>query len=163
MTIEPADFRRALGQLVTGVTVVTTVDRSGDPLGLTASAVCSVSLSPPLILVCVGAHSEAHEGFRHFGRFGVSVLAEDQEAFSRSFAQPGPEKFVGAPMVRGEGGLSFLQGALAHLECRVAASHPAGDHTIYVGEVVRLAVFGGDPLLYHRGGYHGVRMLGGGR
>jgi flavin reductase (DIM6/NTAB) family NADH-FMN oxidoreductase RutF len=153
MPVDPADFRRALGQFATGVTVVTTREPGGRPLGLTANAFCSVSLNPPQVLVCVGCYSETHTGFRDFGFFGVSVLSEDQEDISRDFARPGDIKFDRVTLVPGTYGVLLVAGALAHIECRVAAAHPAGDHTIYLGEVVRLAVFPGRPLLYHDGVY----------
>jgi flavin reductase len=93
MPIEPEVFRRALGQLAAGVTVVTTRNGEGRPLGLTVSAFCSVSLDPPLVLVCVDNRSEANAGFRSSGVFGVSVLADRQEETSRRFAVAGPAKF----------------------------------------------------------------------
>jgi flavin reductase (DIM6/NTAB) family NADH-FMN oxidoreductase RutF len=154
MSVDSDDFRKAMAQFATGVTVVTTRDSSRHLLGLTANAFCSVSLTPPLVLVCVGAHSETHPGFVQSGYFGVSVLAENQEVISRSFAQSGLEKFEGAPLVEGRHGLPLLEGALAHMECRVVAAHPAGDHTIYLGEVLRMEVFAGRPLLYYRSSYH---------
>jgi hypothetical protein len=88
MSIDPTSFRRALGQFATGVTVVTTRDAAGHPLGLTVSAFCSVSLHPPLVLVCVDHRSEANAGMRESGLFAVNVLGEEQEAVSRRFAAP---------------------------------------------------------------------------
>jgi 3-hydroxy-9,10-secoandrosta-1,3,5(10)-triene-9,17-dione monooxygenase reductase component len=153
MPVDPTDFRRALGQFVTGVTVVTTRDPAGRPLGLTANAFCSVSLNPPQVLVCVGSYSETHAGFRDFGFFGVSILSEDQEDISRCFARTGDDKFGTVALVPGQHGVLLVPGAVAHIECRVAAAYPGGDHTIYLGDVVGLAVFPGRPLLYHEGAY----------
>jgi flavin reductase (DIM6/NTAB) family NADH-FMN oxidoreductase RutF len=156
MRVDPSHFRRAMAEFATGITVVTTRDSRGIPLGLTANAFCSVSLDPPLVLVCVGERSETHAGFRDSGRFAVSVLAEDQEDLARQFALPGPGKFEGRRLVGGGGDLPLLKGALAHVLCRVWAAYPGGDHTIYLGEVEHLEVFGGRPLLFHQSLYHGL-------
>ena len=159
MSVDPDEFRRALCQFAAGVTVVTTRDGRGRSLGLTVTAFCSVSLEPPLVLVCVDHRSEAHVGFRHAGLFGVSILAEGQEQLSRRFAAGGPAKFAGLELAKGDSGVPLIPGALAHLECRVSATHQAGDHTIYVGEVIGVHVRPGRPLLYHDRGY---RQLGNG-
>lgn len=151
--VDSASFRRALAQFASGVTVVTTRDAVGEPLGLTVSAFCSVSLSPPLVLVSVDVGSEAHAGFRDSGVFAVSILAEGQDDVSRLFARPGPAKFRELSLSPGLGGLPVVPGALAHIECEVRAAHPAGDHILYIGEIVALAVRPGRPLLYNRGGY----------
>jgi flavin reductase (DIM6/NTAB) family NADH-FMN oxidoreductase RutF len=160
MPVDPAEFRRALGQFASGVTVVTTRDRLGQPLGLTVSAFCSLSLDPPLVLVCIDRRSDAHAGFQASGLLGVSVLAEDQEDWSRRFASGGSAKFTGARLTTGASGVALVPGALAHLECRIAASHPAGDHLIYVGEVVQLAVRPGRPLVYHASDYRRLEPAG---
>jgi flavin reductase (DIM6/NTAB) family NADH-FMN oxidoreductase RutF len=157
MAIDPSDFRRALAQFTSGVTAVTTRDEAGRPLGLTVTAFSSVSLEPPLVLVCVDARSEAHSGFRASGAFGVSILAEDQEEVSRQFAWGGAAKFDKIETVEGTTGVPLVAGALAHLECRVVAAHAAGDHTIYVGEIVALFARAGRPLAYWQGQY---RRLG---
>lgn len=153
MALTPTEFRTALRNFAAGVTVVTTRDGDGRPSGLTASAFTSVSLDPPLVLVCVDERSETHAGFRESGTFGVSVLAEDQEDVSRRFAWGGSAKFENAELIEGAGGVPLVAGALAHVSCQVVAAHPAGDHTIYVGEVVALTSRPGRPLLYHRGRY----------
>lgn len=161
--IDPAKFRRAMGQFATGVTVVTTRDAEGRPLGLTVSSFCSVSLDPPLVLVCVDNRSEAHDGFEASRVFGVSVLAEGQEEWSRRFAGGGVGKFAGATLSPGRHGIALVPGALAQVECQVVSSHDAGDHTIYVGQVVALSVNPGRPLVYHASGYHRVHSNGTGR
>jgi flavin reductase (DIM6/NTAB) family NADH-FMN oxidoreductase RutF len=153
MAIDSASFRQALSQFASGITVVTTQDAQGRPLGLTVSAFCSVSLDPPLVLISVDTRSETHAGFEASGLFGVSVLAEGQDAVSRLFARAGPEKFVELPMVPGERGLLLVPDALAHIECEVRAAHTAGDHVLYVGEIVTLSVRPGKPLVYQRGAY----------
>lgn len=154
--VDPDEFRKALGQFATGVTVVTTLDNDGNPLGLTVSSFCSVSLDPALVLVCVDNRSETHDGFAS-GVFGVSILAEGQEEWSKRFAFGGAEKFAGLTLEKGRHGVPLVPGALAHIECRVTAALPGGDHTIYLGEVLRLAAAPGRPLLYHASGYHCLR------
>ena len=151
--VDPGGFRQALSQFASGVTVVTTHDAAGTPLGLTVSAFCSVSLQPPLVLVSVDIASETHAGFRDSGVFGVSILAEGQDSVSRLFARPGTAKFRELSMRQGGRGVWLVPDALAHLECEVRAAHPAGDHVLYVGEIVSLAVRPGRPLVYQRGGY----------
>jgi flavin reductase (DIM6/NTAB) family NADH-FMN oxidoreductase RutF len=153
MPLDPADFRRALSQFAAGVTVVTTRDGKGRSLGLTVTAFSSVSLDPPLILVCVDHRSEAHVGFRDAGLFGVSILAEGQEEVSRRFAAGGAAKFKGLELSTGTTGVPLIPGAVARLECRVKATYDAGDHRIYVGEVLAVDVSPGRPLLYHDRGY----------
>jgi flavin reductase (DIM6/NTAB) family NADH-FMN oxidoreductase RutF len=153
MPVDSTLFRQSMAQFATGVTIVTTRDAGGGRLGLTVNAFASVSLDPPLVLVCIDNRSEAHKGFEASGVFGVSILAEGQEDWSRRFATPGTEKWSGGDCETGSTGVALIPGALAHVECRVAAAHPAGDHTIYVGRVETLAVTPGRPLLYHASSY----------
>jgi 3-hydroxy-9,10-secoandrosta-1,3,5(10)-triene-9,17-dione monooxygenase reductase component len=159
MSVDPASFRRALGQFATGVTVVTTRDADSRPLGLTVSAFCSVSLHPPLVLVCVDHGSDASAGMRESGLFAVNVLEEKQEDVSRRFAARGRAKLEGFPFVEGKLGLPLVPGALAHVECRVRSFHDEGDHAVWVGDVRSLSAHPGRPLLYHAGSY---RRLDGG-
>jgi 3-hydroxy-9,10-secoandrosta-1,3,5(10)-triene-9,17-dione monooxygenase reductase component len=153
MSVDAASFKRALGQFASGVTVVTTRDAAGEPLALTVSAFASVSLEPPLVLVCIDHRSEANRGLRESGRFAVSVLREDQQELSRRFALPGPEKLAGFRFVTGGSGLPLVPGALAHVECRVRSFHDEGDHAVWVGEVLGVAAAPGRPLLHHAGAY----------
>jgi flavin reductase (DIM6/NTAB) family NADH-FMN oxidoreductase RutF len=153
MPVDSALFRRTMGQFATGITVVTTHDESGRRLGLTVNAFASVSLDPPLVLVSIDNRSEARAGFDSSGKFGISVLAEGQEDWSRRFAAGGEGKWTGGGLVTGATGVALVPGALAYVECSVFARHPAGDHTIYVGLVERLEVNPGRPLLYHGSAY----------
>ena len=157
MGIDSREFRRSLGQFASGVTVVTTRDAEGRPQGLTASSFCSVSLEPPLVLVCIDNRIEARRAVQESGVFAVSVLAEAQESVSRQFAAGGPDKFIGVELLPGASGAPLVSGALTHIECRLVAAHPAGDHTIFVGEVERLTSAPGLPLLYHGSAYHRLR------
>jgi flavin reductase ActVB len=146
-----------MGFRAAGVTVVTTRDRRGEPWGLTATAVCSVSLTPPLILVCVDRTAECYAAFRRAEAFAVNFLHGGQEPLSRHFARKTRRKFDGIPHRPGITGSPILADVLAHVECRVRARHPGGDHTIFLGEVVGSGVSpldgAGSPLLYFRGGY----------
>src|SRR5262245_59416676 len=156
MALTPTEFRTALRSFAAGVTVVTTRDREGRPSGLTASAFTSVSLVPPLVLVCVDHIATAHPDFRTHGWFAVNVLRREQEALSRRFAESGGDKFRGVACHEGATGLPLLDGALATLECRLVEAHEAGDHTIFVGEVQTASVEEGRPLVYFHGTYHSL-------
>lgn len=151
--IAPAEFRRVLGHFATGVTVVTTCDGDARPTGLTASAFTSVSLDPPLILVCVDHKSQTYPWLQERGLFAINVLTSDQELLSRKFASTRLDKFDGVPFRLSPLGLPLIDGALAHLECTTLHTYPAGDHTIFVGRVEEAAAGPGEPLLYYRGQY----------
>jgi flavin reductase (DIM6/NTAB) family NADH-FMN oxidoreductase RutF len=142
-----------MGHFATGVAVITTRDVDGKPYGLTANAVCSVSLEPPLVLVCIAKQAESHAAFARSGVFAVNILGHGHEELSRRFAVSGGDKFRDLPHRSGAGGVPLLEGALGAVECRVVAAHDAGDHTIYVGEVQRLEASDGEPLLFFRGKY----------
>jgi len=154
MTLDPDTFRSVLGRFASGVAVVTTRDADGRDAGLTVSAFCSVSLHPPLIQVSVDQSASVHPVLAASTHFGVSILASEQEALSRRFSTvESMHRFEGIGFSRGESGVVLLEDALAHLECRHVASHPAGDHTMFVGEVERASARAARPLLYYRGGY----------
>jgi flavin reductase (DIM6/NTAB) family NADH-FMN oxidoreductase RutF len=147
--VSSATFRESLAQFASGVTVVTA--RADERrVGFTASAFTSVSLDPPLILVCVGQSASAHPDMLVADFFGVSVLAEDQRWVAEQFARKNCDRFEGIPLRAGPvSGVPFVQGALVHLECRVHTRSTAGDHTIFIGEVVDAVVVPGKPLLHH--------------
>lgn len=145
-------FRAALGRFASGVTVVT-IPHEGEPggvRGMTASAFVSVSLSPPLVLVSIDKKARAHAPLLVAERYGVSVLSEQQQRLSNHFA--GFDDSV-TPTFTKLDGLSLVEGAVAHLVCRVVDRHEAGDHTLFIGEVEALNVSDEAPLLYFRGGY----------
>ena len=150
--IDPDAFRAVLGRFASGVTVVTACDAEGRDHGMTVSAFASVSLRPPLVLVCIAHDSSLHPVLERTDVFGISILAAEQEALSRRFATHG-STFDGVGFERRELGVPLLDGALAWLECRIAARHPAGDHTVFVGEVEGCDTRNERPLLYYRGGY----------
>lgn len=154
MTLDPDSFRSVLGRFASSITVVTTRDADGRDAGLTVSAFSSVSLHPPLIQVCVDQTASVYPVIAASKHFGVSILAAEQEALSRRFSTvESMHRFEGIGFSRGESGVVLLEDALAHLECRMYASHAAGDHTIFVGEVERATARSARPLLYYRGGY----------
>lgn len=156
MSVDSLSFRRALGQFASGVTVVTSRGADGEPLALTVSSFCSVSLHPPLVLVCLDRRSDTNDGLRDTRHFAVNVLSEEQEGVSRRFASPGRGKLDGFAFLEGRHGLPLVPGALAHVQCRVHSRHEEGDHLVWVGEVIALAAHPGRPLLYHAGTYHAL-------
>jgi len=151
------EFRAALGRFASGVTVITVPTAEEMVHGMTASAFCSVSLQPPLVLVCIDHLAETYLHVRERRRFGVSVLKEEHEALSEFFADP--ERNHDAAYRLGiryrnmRSGTPVLEGALANLDCVVVNAYEGGDHTIFVGEVQEVIVGEGAPLLYFRGRY----------
>lgn len=160
MGIGPDEFRHILSHFASGVTVVTTWDADGRPTGLTASAFASVSLDPPLILVCVDHRAQCYPAIHASGRFAVNILAAEHETVSRRFASTEADKFGSVPHRPGPLGLPLLTEALAHLECRTVHAYPGGDHTIFVGEVEAAQARDGEPLLYFRGSYTRLHSKG---
>ena len=152
--VAPCDslvFRRTIGHFATGVTVITT--RSGDrAFGMTASAVASLSLDPPMLVVCVNRKAPTHEAIACSDQFVVNVLALSQEPLARHFATPSDDKFAGVELTDGRHGMPVLAGCLANFECAVESVATGGTHTIFVARVLSaLAEEGRDPLLYYRG------------
>jgi flavin reductase (DIM6/NTAB) family NADH-FMN oxidoreductase RutF len=156
MPIEKSELRRVMGHFATGVTVITTHDEKGKVAGLTANAVTSVSLVPPLILICVDKAAECYPAFEQSGVFVVNVLAEEQEDVSRRFATRGADKFEGIGYRLNDDGCPILTDSVAHLDCRIVQTHDGGDHTIYVGEVDAGDAEERPPLLFYRGGYRKI-------
>lgn len=153
--MDAADFRLIMGRLVTGVAVVASIDPHTRQLcGLTANAVASVSLEPQLVLACVDKTSDSHDSILESECFSINVLTADQERLSRRFAAWDLEdKFNGVPHRTEVTGAPVLEDVLAWVDCRLVADHTAGDHTIFVGEVMAGGEQRGYPLLYYRGGY----------
>lgn len=156
MSVDAETFRRVLGATPSPVTVLTIVDARGTDHGMTVSAFASLSLEPPLVLVCVGDDATIAAPMREAGHFGVSVLAEDQADLSIRFADRDVRGFDGVASRRAPAGSALLAGATAHLECRVVARHPGGDHTIIVGEVTYATASERPPLVHLRGRYRAV-------
>ena len=149
-------LREALGNFVTGVTVVTT-RQAGEIHGLTANSFSSVSLDPPLVLFSLSRTADCFDAFEHTEFFAISVLRSDQEALSNRFATKDIDKWGGVGWRPGQGGCPLLDGAIATFECRITSRHEGGDHVIYVGEVLEFASRAdGEPLAFFRGRYTGV-------
>ena len=149
-------FRHAIGQFATGVTVVTSVGAGGEPVGTTANAVTSLSLDPPLVLVCFDRESLTLDAVRAHGAFAVNVLAARQRHLSVNFARRGlAAAWHGVVHRAGRTGSPRLEGVLATLECTVEHCLPGGDHEIVIGRVsdVETGDDGAAPLLFWRGGY----------
>ena len=154
--ITAAEFRHAIGHFATGVTVVTSVGLDGEPVGTTANAVSSLSLDPPLVLVCFDRASLTLAAVRTHGAFVVNVLAAPQQQLSANFARRGlAAAWDGVRHRPGRTGSPCLHGVLAALECTVEHRLPGGDHEIVVGRVREVETTGDDvaPLLYWRGAY----------
>jgi flavin reductase (DIM6/NTAB) family NADH-FMN oxidoreductase RutF len=153
MPIEKAEFRQALGHFASAVTVVTTKLADGEATGITVTAFSSLSLSPPLVLVCIDHRARLHDQLPVGGCFAVNILAENQEAISRRFASSEPDRFRDVGHTTGATGCPLIQDAIAAIECKIVERLPGGDHTIVVGEVEAATIHEGKPLLYFRGGY----------
>jgi flavin reductase (DIM6/NTAB) family NADH-FMN oxidoreductase RutF len=158
--VTPLHMRKALGRFVSGVTIVTTAESQHEDSvhGMTANAFTSVSLDPPLVLVSISTRAKMDQRIRESGRYGVSILACDQEPLSLHFAgaanQPDLVRFVWRKDV------PLLDGALVHLACTVVDSHPAGDHTLHVGRVEQLWYDDGNPLVFYTGSFRSLELLG---
>ena len=153
MAVSGDDFRKALGHLAAGVSVVTTELPGGKFAGITVTSFTSLSLSPPLVLVCIDKRASLHEPLAVGQAFAVNMLASDQEHHSKRFASSAGDQFAEIPHRPGSTGAPVLEGALAAIECRVVERHLGGDHTIVVGQVEATHIGNGDPLLHWRGKY----------
>lgn len=155
--LTPTDFRHALAQFATGVTVITAPRAPGQPYGMTANSFASVSLDPFLILVCVDQRSHLLPLLKQNRFFGVNILKEHQQALSVYFAQadqtPDSEAKLNIRFRWTQAGIPLLEDTLAQIVCRVVASYIAGDHTIFLGEVQSADLFSGEPLLFFRSQY----------
>lgn len=157
MPIDEEAFKKALRGWASGVTIVTS--RTGDEVhGMTVSAFSSVSMDPPLVLVCANQASITHRVIEAGGVFAVNILASHQEDVSNLFASPEHEdsRLERVVWTEGETGAPLIDGALVSLECRVTNAHREGSHTIYVGEVEAAHLTDAKPLLYYQGGYRAL-------
>jgi flavin-dependent trigonelline monooxygenase, reductase component len=150
---DPREIRKAFGGFVTGVTVVTALDADKQPRGLTANSFTSVSLNPPLVLVCIDEKASSHPVFKASQAFGVSVLGSAQRATSNLFASKAPNKFEQTPTFVRETGAPLVHGAVSWFDCRTHSVTQVGDHLILVGRVVAFGHDAGAPLGYCRGNY----------
>jgi len=157
MAITKEEFRAALGRFASGVTVVTTKDDSGKLFGITVSAFCSVSLEPPLILVCIEKRAGSHHAFQESKAFVVNILREDQQSVSNHFASHLEDKFSNVEYDAGIENLPVLRNCLVSLECRLHDSHESGDHTIFIGQIEKATVREENPLIYWHGKYREIK------
>lgn len=154
--IPPEEFRKIAGSWLTGVAVVTTVDAQGKPHGMTMNAVSSLSLEPPQFLICIDRRARTLDAIRESACFCINYLADDQEEMASHFARRGGDRFGKLEYRTGKTGAPILVGTIAHVECRLRAVHPGGDHGIVVGNAVHGEVHHGSPLVYFRGAYRKV-------
>ncbi|MCG4454947.1 flavin reductase family protein [Pseudomonas sp. MMS21-TM103] len=150
---DPRDFRRALGNFATGVTIVTATALSGKKVGVTANSFNSVSLDPPLVLWSIDKRSTSFDVFKEATHFAVNILAADQIDLSNHFARPRDDKFADIDYVEGQGGAPLLEDCSARLQCENYQQLDGGDHWILIGKVVAFDDIGRSPLLYHQGAY----------
>jgi flavin reductase (DIM6/NTAB) family NADH-FMN oxidoreductase RutF len=152
LSVSEDEFRSVLGRFASGVTVVTAV-ANGKDQGMTVSAFCSVSLMPPLVLICIERSASAHEALTTSDEFVVNILSADQEQLARRFAIEGIDRFEGVAYARGQSGIPVLDNIIGVVECRRTTLYAGGDHTIIIGQVEAARTENGKPLLYYRGGY----------
>jgi flavin reductase (DIM6/NTAB) family NADH-FMN oxidoreductase RutF len=160
MSLSSAEFRRAMGCFATGVTIIT-LDLEGEVHGMTANAFASVSLDPPLLLVCVDRSARTHAHMHAKKRFGINILEQGQRVISEYYARAvhihgRAEEEAGARFERTAHGTPILHGALAYLECKLQSTQEAGDHTIFIAEVEDVVMRQGQPLLFFRGAYRKI-------
>jgi len=156
MPIDDGHFRLALSHFASGVTVVTTA-HDGQLYGMTVASFASLSLHPPLVLVCIERSVKTHDAIAAAGRYGVSILRSSQADISSRFASRRDDKFDGVELIEGALDVPLIAGALTAIECRLYDRLPGGDHTIFIGEVMNIHTTEGDPLLYFRSGYREMR------
>ena len=150
-------FRRASGRFATGITIATVRDAQGTPHGLTVNSFASVSLDPPLVSICLGHAVSLIEIFRAASYFGINVLAENQRPLSERFARKGQDRFEGIDWEPGANGVPLIAGVLAAMECRTVERIRAGDHDIFLAQMVTARVVEGKPLVHFASAY---RRLG---
>jgi len=153
LSVSPDEFRAVLGRFPSGVTVVSTRGADGSDQGMTVSAFCSLSLDPPLVLICIEHSASVHEALTTAPGFAVNILSARQEQIARRSSIVDIERFEGVGFTRSSSGYAILDDILGLIECRRVALHEGGDHTIIVGEVEATRIEIGTPLLYYRGGY----------
>ena len=156
MPVSSADFRAALSRFASGVTVVTTKDAAGKTFGITVSAFCSVSLEPPLVLICIEKTTGSHHAFEESGRFTVNILADEQAPVSEHFATLVEDKFASVDHAVDEHGVPLLPSSLAMLQCSLFKTLDGGDHSIFLGLVEHVIVRDASPLVYFKSGYRTI-------
>lgn len=153
-TFDAALFRRTCARFATGVTIATVLDPAGSPHGLTINSFTSVSLEPPLVLICIAHKVRLLQHFLDTRYFGINVLGEHQQELSGHFARSGVDRFAAVEWFEGRTGVPLLPDVLATLECELSQTLAAGDHMILIGEVLHLSCGEGDPLAFYNSAYH---------
>jgi flavin reductase (DIM6/NTAB) family NADH-FMN oxidoreductase RutF len=151
--LDSKSFRRGCAKFATGIAIASVLDQGGSPHGLTVNSFTSVSAVPPLVLVCIDYSCSVLPIFRKASHYALSVLNEHQQQLSTKFAIRGQDRFDGVEWTSGQTGVPLIPGALAHFECKVNNTVEAGDHAVFIAEVVRLDCHDGNPLLYFDSGY----------
>jgi flavin reductase (DIM6/NTAB) family NADH-FMN oxidoreductase RutF len=151
--IDPRDFRNALGNYATGVTVITAAAADGRPVGLTCNSFASVSLNPPLVLWSLVIYSQSLVVFQNASHFAVNVLGASQQELATRFATPSEDKFAGVEWTPGLGRAPILKDSVASFQCRAADRYYGGDHVIFLGAVEAYSYNRNEPLLFAQGGY----------
>ncbi len=151
--MDSREIRHVMGHFATGVTIVTTKDKAGVPTGITANAFSSLSLNPPLVLVCIDKKANCYECFEDSKVFAVNLLGEHQEQLANRFATKGIEKFQDTAWHMSANGIPLLDHTIGFIECRVTQGYDGGDHTIYLGHVLHAEAAGDRPLLFYKGKY----------
>lgn len=151
--IDSLSFRHACSKFATGVTIASVLDPDGKPHGLTVNSFTSISLAPPLILICIDRNTKVLEYFRLAACFGVSVLSAGQQEISNRFAASGENRFHHTAWHGAKSGAPLIDGALATFDCEVTQIVEAGDHSIFIGIVKALTIADGQPLVYFQSGY----------
>ncbi|MGH8444429.1 MAG: flavin reductase family protein, partial [Solimonas sp.] len=151
--LDPRAFRNALGSFTTGVTIITTRDADGLPVGITANSFNSVSLDPPMVLWSLAKSARSLPAFAQGQHWAVHILSAQQEELSNRFARSGADKFAGLDCDEGHGGVPLLRGCTTRLQCRSAFQYEGGDHLIFVGEVLAFDHSERPPLVFQAGRY----------
>ena len=152
-------LRSALGSFLTGVTVVTTTDADGLPRGMTANSFTSVSLDPPLVLVCIDVAAASYDAFTGSGRYAVNILGQEDQRVAEVFASKRTDKFASVTTTTSGLGSPILTDAITWLDCRTTDVHVIGDHAVLVGQVEAYGGEGGQPLGFHQGRFLSFRPL----
>ncbi len=153
--VDDAQFKLAMSHFASGVTIVTT-EHEGRTYGMTVASFASLSLRPPLVLVCIERAVKTHDAIASSRKFAVNILEQGQAEISNRFASRIEDKFAGVATRRGELGVPLLDSSLTSIECSVREHLPGGDHSIFVGEVQHVHASEGTPLIYYRSGYHRI-------
>jgi flavin reductase ActVB len=154
--VDSATFREAMANFPSGVTVVTTRDKNNQPRGFTASSFCSVSLNPPLVLVCVANSANSYAVFAECRHFAISLLQPHHREIAQRFADKDVDKFADGGLILTQGELPAVDGALTVLDCVATDRRAAGDHLILIGQVEHAQVHEGEPMVYFSRGFRQI-------